>query len=135
MTACWWALVAHEQRVRVLRMSPVHACMHACMHACVQKADAHGLVVVSEDGEGSTLLVLRVSKDDIYNRSGGAGCPCMACCVACMWGGMHTRFGLPWTALHRAGVTALHICMGLVAKPVAPCTAMLARRGHYHQLA
>lgn len=43
-----------------------------CAAACgVQKADAHGLVVISEDNDGNTLLVHRISKEDIYHRTGG----------------------------------------------------------------
>jgi protein phosphatase-4 regulatory subunit 3 len=37
----------------------------------VQKADAHGLVVISEEPDGNTLLIHRISKEDIYNRTGG----------------------------------------------------------------
>ena len=45
---------------------------HPCAAACgVQKADAHGLVVISEDNDGNTLLVHRISKEDIYHRTGG----------------------------------------------------------------
>jgi hypothetical protein len=45
--------------------------MLACC-AAPQQADAHGLVVISEDGDGKALLVHKISKDDIYQRTGGA---------------------------------------------------------------
>ncbi|KAG1672117.1 hypothetical protein FOA52_001704 [Chlamydomonas sp. UWO 241] len=44
-------------------------------HICVEyleQADAHGLVVISEEGDGKPLLVHKISKDDIYQRTGEA---------------------------------------------------------------
>lgn len=44
-------------------------------HICVEyleQADAHGLVVISEEADGKPLLLHKISREDIYQRTGEA---------------------------------------------------------------
>ena len=43
----------------------------------LNQAEAHGLVIISEADEGTPLLVHKIVKDDIYQRTGGEA-PCLS---------------------------------------------------------
>lgn len=48
-----------------------HSCGFVDVVGVAQQADAMGLIIVSEDENTRTLLIHKISLQDIYTRSGG----------------------------------------------------------------